>query len=444
MKLRSTMVKRVGKFILCAMTAIAIVLGGISLAAPIQGNLAEKSYQEARKLYYRVLRSTWLREDPKSWEKIIDRYENIANSYPRSRRVPYALYMAARCSAHLYKDTKNKSFLIQSISYFSKLSRKYPQHHLADDALYYTGKYYQALGEIDKAARAYLRVLENYPSGDFYAHARKQFQRLPKKSGELDENYEDAFNIVSSLPLGKDFQKRWKVAAERFSNQSTIVIDPGHGGKDPGAIGPNGLMEKDVVLKIGRLLAGKLRKLPNVKVEMTRTRDRFLSLAERTAIANTHGAELFVSIHLNAIAETSFSGVETYFLNLTNDPRSLAVAAKENATTQKKLSDLQLILMDLLNDSKIKESSKLAEIVHGEFFRFLSRRVRGVSNLGVKQAPFYVLLGAQMPCILVEAAFISNPMEERRLKSRSYLNFLAEGIYNGIKAYRERVSVAYR
>ncbi|MBW2145954.1 MAG: N-acetylmuramoyl-L-alanine amidase [Deltaproteobacteria bacterium] len=444
MQLLRTAVNRVGKSILCAITATAIVLGGVSLAAPIKGDTAEKAYQDARKIYYRVLGSTRLREDPKNWERIIDRYESIVNSYPRSRRVPYALYMAARCSARLYKDTHNTSFLLQSIRYFSRLAGEFPGHHLADDALYYTGKYYQKLGNVEKAARAYLRVMENYSSGDFYARAREQFQRLPKKFEKLEENYKDALNSILALPLGKDLKRRWKTAAERFGNHSTIVIDPGHGGKDPGAIGPRGLKEKDVVLKIGHFLADKLRKLPNVKVVMTRTRDRFLSLAKRAAIANNNGAELFVSIHLNAIADPSFSGVETYFLNLTNDPRSLAVAAKENATTKENLSDLQLILMDLLNDSKIKESSRLAEIVHGEFFTLLSRRMRGVSNLGVKQAPFYVLLGAQMPCIMVEVAFISNPVEERRLRSRDYLNLLAEGIYKGIKAYMERVSVAYR
>lgn len=440
----SAVLNRAKKGISGAIIAAVVVLEGLGMAISAQEDPAEKSYQEARHFYQTVLSSTHLREDPRSWEKIIERYENIAISYPTSHRVPYSLYMAARCSARLYDNTHNPDFLGRSIKFFSQLAREHPRHHLADDALYYIGKYSQNLGRFNEAAQAYLQVLEEYPRGDFYAYAQKQYQQLHKEFVKKEKDSQDIQEIPSALPLGSGFQKKWKAAAERFNQKKTIVIDPGHGGKDPGAISSGGLMEKDVVLKIGRLLAQKLTSLPNVKVVMTRTKDRFLSLERRTAIANDHGASMFVSIHLNAHEDPSLSGVETYFLNVTNDPRSLAVAAKENASSNKKLSDLQLILMDLLTDAKIKESSHLAEIVHGELCSHLSRHVNGVRNLGVKQAPFYLLLGAQMPCILLETAYISNPAEERRLKSINYLNLLADGIYRGLLTYQEQLRVAHR
>jgi N-acetylmuramoyl-L-alanine amidase len=216
-----------------------------------------------------------------------------------------------------------------------------------------------------------------------------------------------------------------------------IVIDPGHGGRDRGASGYlKGVYEKDVVLKIAKELAKKIRKELQCEVFLTRTRDRYLTLEERTAIANTKNADLFISIHTNAARSRRAFGIETYFLNLATDDESILVAARENATSTKNISDLQTILSDLMQNAKINESSRLAGHVQTALCNCLKKnKYSRINNKGVKQAPFYVLLGAQMPAILIETSFISNPKECKRLINSKYQERLCEAIVDGIKKY---------
>ena len=214
-----------------------------------------------------------------------------------------------------------------------------------------------------------------------------------------------------------------------------VVIDPGHGGKDPGAIGPGGLREKDVVLKIAKKLERKLKKELGLTTVLTRRDDTFVSLDQRTAIANAQKADLFISIHANANRRASARGLETYVLNFATDEECIELAARENAVSTTKLSDLQYILYDLMRTAKIGESRTLAEHTQTSIYKRLSQKYSRVRNLGVKEAPFYVLIGANMPCILVEVSFISNKMEEKRLRDDRYLDELATGIKEGIARY---------
>ena len=214
-----------------------------------------------------------------------------------------------------------------------------------------------------------------------------------------------------------------------------IVIDPGHGGHDPGAVGQNGSREKDVVLQMGLKLARELREELGLDVVMTRTTDVFVELQERTAIANKVNADLFVSIHANASLNRAASGIETYYLNLAKTEKAAQLAARENGTTLEKVSLLQAVLFDLMANYKLNDSAHLAEDVQKSAFRKVSSRYGGVKNLGVKQGPFYVLVGATMPSILVETAFISNEKEEERLTDDSYQDTTVAGILDGIKAY---------
>ncbi|HSF33275.1 MAG TPA: N-acetylmuramoyl-L-alanine amidase [Candidatus Tectomicrobia bacterium] len=213
-----------------------------------------------------------------------------------------------------------------------------------------------------------------------------------------------------------------------------VVIDAGHGGKDPGAIGPSGLLEKDVVLDIAKRLRALMQQGPQWRVRLTRDGDVFIPLEERTAIANATGADLFVSIHANAAERPDAKGIETYFLDLASDEQSMRVAARENATTLSKVSDLQLILRDLLMTSKRNESSLLAGSVQRALVQAPGGRKNG-RDLGVKHAPFLVLMGAEMPSILVETGFMSNPGEERKLADPKYRAHAARAIFEGIKEY---------
>jgi N-acetylmuramoyl-L-alanine amidase len=224
-----------------------------------------------------------------------------------------------------------------------------------------------------------------------------------------------------------------------FNNINTIVIDPGHGGEDPGAIGTSGLKEKDVVLDVAIKLGRILEKRYGVRVFYTRKKDIFIPLNERTEFANSKSADLFVSIHANASRRRHTRGIETYVLNWTNDKEAIRVAARENAISYKRMQklqdDLQVILLDLARNNKRDESIRLAHNVQNSIVEKLKRDYRGVKGLGVKQALFYVLIGAEMPSILAEISFISNPVEEKRLSTKRYRYRIAEAIAEGVGAY---------
>lgn len=221
-----------------------------------------------------------------------------------------------------------------------------------------------------------------------------------------------------------------------------IVIDPGHGGHDPGAIGRRGLEEKEVVLDIAKKLKTMIKNDIGVEVILTRESDIFIPLDERTAIANMKEADLFLSIHANASLNTNARGIETYFLNYTTDEEANRVAARENAISlkrqkeiQKKFqTDIEKTLIELERDNKRDESLRFAHMVQNSMIEKLNQPY-SVTNLGVKQALFYVLVGAKMPSILAEVSFISNHEEERRLTTDSYRQKIAEALFNGIKNY---------
>jgi len=221
-----------------------------------------------------------------------------------------------------------------------------------------------------------------------------------------------------------------------------IILDPGHGGKDPGAIGIGGLREKDVVLKVARKLARKLTRTLGCQVILTRNSDVFIPLEERTAIANTKEGDLFVSIHANSAPSSRARGIEVYYLDLTSNKRDMQLAASENASSAKNISDLQKILSSLMKNSKKEESARLARIVNKNLLYDMRRKYSGIRSHGVKSAPFIVLIGAQMPSILVEISFVSNPVDARRLRRDKYLNALADGLADGIVKYVMKLSMA--
>ncbi len=214
-----------------------------------------------------------------------------------------------------------------------------------------------------------------------------------------------------------------------------IIIDPGHGGKDPGAMA-FGLKEKDIVLDIARKLVPVLEKELRCEVLLTRDKDVFVPLEERTAIANTQNADLFVSLHINAHPSAKVRGLETYYLNLSTNAEAMRVAARENAISTHQMNELQDILSDIMKNSKINESSRLAQQVHNSILnKAESIGYTNIKNLGVKQAPFYVLIGAEMPAILIEIAFISNTEDAKNLQDSNFVTMLTQEIAEGIRTY---------
>jgi N-acetylmuramoyl-L-alanine amidase len=214
-----------------------------------------------------------------------------------------------------------------------------------------------------------------------------------------------------------------------------IVIDAGHGGHDTGTIGPNGLEEKDLVLdvalRLGRLLQTKL----GAEVIYTRDDDTFIPLETRTAIANEHQADLFISVHANSSQDESARGVETYYLNFTSSPDALEVAARENEVSEKSIHELQDLVKKITLKEKIDESRELAGDVQQSLYAGLSPKNPTLRNRGVKKAPFVVLIGANMPSILAEISFVSNPLDEKKLETPEYRQKIAEALYKGIAKY---------
>ena len=234
------------------------------------------------------------------------------------------------------------------------------------------------------------------------------------------------------------------LAAQLGLKVRRVVIDPGHGGKDTGAIGPHGVREKDVALSIARRLATRLRVL-GFTVVLTRKDDSFVALDERTRIANDAKADLFVSIHCNAARKRTLSGIETWTLNVASDRYAARLSAFENAEDERTVSDLRLILADLATKANAGDARELAQSVQSALVRGLRSRIGKVTDHGVKQALFYVLLGTHMPSILVETAFLSNPAEEARLRSAKYQDGAAEAIARGLKEFvdgRQRLALA--
>ncbi len=256
---------------------------------------------------------------------------------------------------------------------------------------------------------------------------------------------EEPFRIVLDLWWKKNGREQKRSRAGHGTKDASkaraprlplIVIDPGHGGRDPGAVGRGGLKEKDVALGIAGYVKNILEGQNKAKVILTRDRDQYLPLERRAWIANSKDADLFVSIHANAHPSRSVNGVETYYLDNTTDRAAMRVAALENDTPEKRGDDLSRILIDLRCNVNAWESNELAHTMQKALVEKVRQKgYKGTRDLGAKGSLFYVLIGAHMPSILVEVAFITNPSEEKRLATRAYQKALAEGVARGITDY---------
>jgi len=259
-------------------------------------------------------------------------------------------------------------------------------------------------------------------------------------NGKTDKSVDE---IISEKLDGKKATDKPKNQDESTDNRDvfeikTIVIDPGHGGEDLGAKGIKGTMEKDIVLAIAKRLSKILQK-HGFKTVLTRTNDRTMKLFERTEIANDLNADLFVSIHCNGNRKKRFKGVETFYLNNSSDSYSTRLARRENQSMGQKVSDLDFILTDLSMNANVTDSIALATLVQKSMVKDLRKKYKGIEDRGVRRAVFHVLLYARMPAILVEASFITNPTEEKRLKTAKYQEQIAQGIARGIKQYEIRL-----
>jgi N-acetylmuramoyl-L-alanine amidase len=272
-------------------------------------------------------------------------------------------------------------------------------------------------------------------------------RRLLLQTGEAFTGQE-TFELRNPWRLVLDLQGRRPAGqgqGARVAPATVIVLDPGHGGVETGAVGPGGLQEKDVTLDLARRLQAVLQRSdPGLAVVLTRDEDRQVARDERTAIANQNRAQLFVSLHLNSSAAKGASGAETYFLSAeATDDEARTLAGVENeaarrgqvATEPAAAGNLDLILWDLAQNQYLADSARLAQAVQREL-----NELTGTRDRGVRQAPFTVLMGATMPAILVELGFVSNPTEEARLKDDAYRNRIVEALARAVQGYRQQVA----
>ena len=270
---------------------------------------------------------------------------------------------------------------------------------------------------------------------DLYHKSKDQIRQIGDTSATSPSAPAVALPTPPAIPKPTVTEPVRPTAPKPASPIQTIVIDPGHGGKDPGTVGQHGTTEKDVTLKVGLLLKDLLATLPNTRVLMTRERDAFIELEDRAKFANGKDADLFVSIHVNSHPHKGVRGLEIYHFGEAKDQRALEVAARENGTPLNNTGvGWEYLVADLLTTKKIEHSLELAWTAKQAMVTNLNGRYSTIDH-GVKTAPFYVLRFTTMPSILAEIAFMSNPAEEEQMRTQPFLAHIAESIFEGVKTY---------
>lgn len=276
---------------------------------------------------------------------------------------------------------------------------------------------------------------------------------------KMDSGYKYKFHIVlsknhrflivrvekqSKIKVHKHTAIKKEMVKTKVHRIPVVVVDPGHGGKDPGALGLFGLKEKNITLSIGKYVAYFLKR-DGYKVYMTRTGDTYPTLADRVRLANRVKADVFVSIHANYTPRDSrrVKGLEVYFVNTTSDKRALRLAARENGMSLSQISDLNKIILSLIQSTKIEYSKSLASDIYRYMLLYGKQVYKSYTGKGVRQAPFYVLVGTRCPSVLVETAFINNPSDAIFLRNDSFRRALAKGIAKGIELFLKKAKFSF-
>ncbi|MFH1994959.1 MAG: N-acetylmuramoyl-L-alanine amidase [Nitrospinota bacterium] len=406
------------------------------------------AYTRAGKMYHQLIK-----EKPKFRDKWLAASKEFEKIYNDKNASPDISAKALFSSANLYFELHKLSYasidLKESKRLYSLLVRQYSQHRLADNSLYRVGEISLKEGDKKGAYEAFKLLQEKYPKGNMSSEASKRLKEIsyvpspspspaplptpaPKPTPPVVAPPTTVTHTETKRAVNKKYEKR------------LVIIDAGHGGKDSGAVGVNRILEKRVVLDIALKLKTLLEKDGGYKVVMTRTRDNFISLQNRTKIANKNGSAIFVSIHANASKNKKLHGIETFFQGLPKSEAAKETAARENMVfIDKKLPSKDNMLLFILSDMKnaylINESSHLAETIQANLIKGMSKKYSRIKNLGVKQALFFVLNDAQIPSVLVEVSFLTHHEEGKRLADSGYRTDIARSIYEGIDRYTSEI-----
>lgn len=389
---------------------IAVILLMLGLPCVLK---ADNQGFDAIKADYLILRN----RDPEmnsvpQWQRVVERLTSFAEKNSNSKEAPQALFDAARVFELLYRRHLDEGHLQKELKLLKRLYTKYPKSALSDDSLMRIANVLaDDWNEQDAARKLYQEILDRYPLGDMYQLARARL------SGEK----------ISKGPM-KELTKTL--------TGPIIVIDPGHGGDDLGAVGVGGLYEKDVTLAVALQLEQILQESLNARVILTRRTDIFVPLSSRTAMANEQQAALFISLHTNASLKKNLNGFEIFYLDNSDEEGSRKLADRENRSTGHAGSDddISFMLSDLIQNAKLDDSRVLANKIHAAVAPTL-KNWGAIKSLGVRKGPFYVLVGAYMPCVLVEMFFIDHPVEGKYLASPKFRSDLAQALANGISSF---------
>ncbi|NMC63273.1 MAG: hypothetical protein GYA55_08890 [SAR324 cluster bacterium] len=358
------------------------------------------------------------------WKALTAELLSYAGKKKKSKNAPVALYYGAILSACIADAYLEEETMNLALSGLEEIASVYPESDIADDALLMKGDLKSKRGDAD-AMISYQKILTDYPKSDMASVAR---ERLEKKS--LEQNGKTNAGTTESDEIQNESEE---------GKGPRIVIDPGHGGEDRGAVGIGNLFEKDVVLSVA-LEVEEFLTQKGFEIVLTRESDVFVPLAERAALANSSNAAVYVSLHANASVGSHNSGLETYVLDNSNNEAALKLAARENATLDEDSSpgDLRFIVSDLIQSGKAEGSKKLADSVHEKILTQLREVGHPMADLGIHKGPFYVLVGAHMPCVLIEMGYIDNAKDGSLLADAEYRKQVARGIASGIEDFLKK------
>lgn len=365
--------------------------------------------------------------DPEAPQQAIEAFQKLVRTYPNSPYVPHALYWLGRCYDFINQD-------YQAITQYQIVESRYADSELLEPAQLELARLYARRDYITRAETCYSHLINSSTNQEIVTAASVELQALKSKQKPVvlpPKNREQTQTQSRLTTKGLDPES---LTREFGLIAKTIVIDPGHGGKDPGALGKDIPHEKSIVLNISK----KLREILIAKgytVMMTRDTNRFIPLKERTKFATYHRADLLLSIHANSSESPQANGIETYYLDVNStDKTSEKIAARENANSGYSIQELESLLQGLLQESKSEDSRRLAEQVQQRLVQ-----VTGAADRGVKHARFVVLIGANVPSILIETGFVSNPTEGKKLTTSSYQHKIATAIADGVDNFLKKM-----
>jgi hypothetical protein len=373
--------------------------------------------------YFRLRNVDPTGDDPvhlRSWESLSSRIRELVARNGGGDELSALRVLGAETQLRLYRSTRNRSYLSTALAMIkptigdSSLSPG-EANLIAGDISLYSGSYDAASSYYESAARS---------QGGFSSIARQRIQGL--HNGTFKRFMPSHDREIPRLISRQDERVR-------ASSGPIVVLDPGHGGGDSGAVSPFGGEEKEITLDVARRVKALLERRYQLKVQLTRDDDSFVPLARRTAFANRKGGAVFISLHVNASENHDASGLEAYYLDNTNDEASRKLAERENGIPAgEQVDDLSFMLSDLIQSGKLEDSIHLTREVEGSIRSKVLKSHRELRSLGVKKAPFFVLVGAHMPCSLIEMFFVDNAIEGRKLRDDSFRSALAAGVADGI------------